>query len=206
MGGLGRAVVCVGRGGRGLGPTGKRPQRARKQRAPEPEVHWHRDDAPHRATVAPSRAKPGGREVKYPRLPRNRASSAARLPVVRQGPQRYSLGDPSDPEPTVARLFWWTVLAGFAAALLAGVSWVVASTTVGSLLGEPPPNMGTESTTFLWHGTPEAPGRQLLWRFAFGPTRIPGAPTVRIYVTPLGRVVDTEPGNLRALLKAFHPY
>jgi hypothetical protein len=97
-------------------------------------------------------------------------------------------------------------MAGFAAALLAGVSWIVASTTVGSLLGEPPPDMGTQSTTFLWHDTPEMPGHPFLWRFAFGPTRIPGAPTVRIYVTPLGRVVDMEPGNLPALLKASHPY
>src|SRR5437764_1482521 len=74
------------------------------------------------------------------------------------------------------------------------------------LLGEPPPDMGTQSTTFLLPGSPAAPGHQWMWRFAFGPTRIPGAPTVRIYVTPLGRVVETEPGNLQALLKALRPY
>ena len=106
----------------------------------------------------------------------------------------------------MARLFWWMVIAAFGAAVLAGVSWVVASATVSSLLGEPPPDMGTQSTTFLWEGSREAPGHQWLWRFAFGPTRIPGAPTVRIYVTPLGGVVGTEPGNLQALLKAFRPY
>jgi len=98
------------------------------------------------------------------------------------------------------------VMAAFGAALLAGVSWIVASTTVSSLLGEPPPDMGTQSTTFLLPGSPAAPGHQWMWRFAFGPTRIPGAPTVRVYVTPLGRVVETEPGNLQALLKALRPY
>lgn len=103
------------------------------------------------------------------------------------------------------RLFWWTVLAAFAAAVLVGASWVGASMAVGSLLGSPPPEMGHESTRFLWHGLPNVPGHPRVWRFAYGPTMIPGAPSVRIYVTPLGRVVETEPANLEALLKAFRP-
>ena len=106
----------------------------------------------------------------------------------------------------MARLFWWTIMAAFAAALLAGASWAAAFYAVGDLLGSPPPAMGTQTTTFLWSGMPQLPGNPRVWRFAFGPTQIPGAPTVRIYVTPLGRVVETEPANLAALLKAFRPY
>ena len=105
----------------------------------------------------------------------------------------------------LARLFWLTVMAACAAALLAGASWAVAYNGVATLLGSPPPEMGTQTTTFLWDGLPQVPGQPRVWCFAFGPTRIPGAPSVRIYVTPLGRVVDTEPGNLAALLKAFRP-
>jgi hypothetical protein len=45
-----------------------------------------------------------------------------------------------------------------------------------------------------------------VWRFAFGPTVIPGAPTVRIYVSPFGRVVATDPADLAERLKALRPY
>jgi hypothetical protein len=106
----------------------------------------------------------------------------------------------------MARLFWWTIIAAFAAALLAGASWAAAFYAVGNLLGSPPPAMGTQTTTFLWDGMPQLPGHPRVWRFAFGPTQIPGAPTVRIYVSPFGRVVQTQPDNLEALLKAFRPY
>jgi hypothetical protein len=106
----------------------------------------------------------------------------------------------------MARLFWLTVMAAFGAALVAGASWAGAYTAVGKLLGSPPPEMGTQSTTFLWNGMPQVPGHPRVWRFAFGPTRIPGAPTVRIYVTPLGHVVTTEPADLEARIKLLHPY
>ncbi len=96
-------------------------------------------------------------------------------------------------------------MAAFGALLLAGASWVTASFAVGSLLGSPPPEMGTQSTSFLWSGMEQVPGHPRVWLFAFGPTHIPGAPPVRIYVTPLGRVVETEPSNPPALLKAFRP-
>jgi hypothetical protein len=47
-----------------------------------------------------------------------------------------------------------------------------------------------------------------VWRFAFEPTRIPGAPAVRIYVNPWGRIVQTEPADLDERLQAFRrtPY
>jgi hypothetical protein len=105
----------------------------------------------------------------------------------------------------MARLFWLTLMAACLAALLAGVSWAFAYTAVGSLLGSPPPEMGNQSTTFFWKGAPNVPGNPRVWSFTFGPTMIPGAPNVRIYVTPLGQVVQTEPANLAALLNAFRP-
>ena len=106
----------------------------------------------------------------------------------------------------MARLFWMTLVAGFFAALLAGASWAGAYTAVGTLLGSPPPEMGRQTTTFLWHGMPQRAGHPRVWRFAFGPTRIPGAPTVVIYVTPLGRLVETDPADLEARIKTLHPY
>jgi hypothetical protein len=101
----------------------------------------------------------------------------------------------------MARLFWMTLVAAFVGALLLGASWAAAFYTMGSLLGAPPPEMGTQSTVLLWQGAPELPGHPRVWRFAFGPTRIPGAPTVRIYVTPFGDLVKTEPADLAERVK-----
>src|SRR5437667_10136182 len=106
----------------------------------------------------------------------------------------------------MARLFWLMVMAALGAALVLGASWAAASTAVANVLGAPPPQMGTQSTALLWQGAPELPGHPRVWRFAFGPTRIPGAPTVRIYVTPLGHLVETEPADLEARVQALHPY
>jgi hypothetical protein len=103
----------------------------------------------------------------------------------------------------MARVFWLLVMFAFGAALVAGASWALAYSSVDTLLGSPPPQMGTQSTTFLWDGLPRAPGHPRVWRFAFAPTLIPGAPSVRIYVSPTGRVVQTEPANLPELLNDF---
>src|SRR6266566_548339 len=99
----------------------------------------------------------------------------------------------------MARLFWLTVMAAFVAALLAGASWAAALSAVGTLLGAPPPEMGHQSTTLLWQGAPQLAGHPRVWRFAF-------APTVRIYVSPFGRVVATDPADLAERVKALHPY
>jgi hypothetical protein len=103
----------------------------------------------------------------------------------------------------MARLFWLILMLAFAGALVAGVSWAIAYNSVGTVLGAPPPQMGTQTTTFLWR----APGQQHrrpVWSFAFGPTLIPGAARVRILVTPTGEVVRTEPADLADRLRAFH--
>jgi hypothetical protein len=101
----------------------------------------------------------------------------------------------------MARLFWMTLMAAFGAALLLGASWAAAFFVVGDLLGAPPPELGKQSTDLLWQGAPELPGHPRVWRFAFGPTRIPGAPTVRIYVNPFGHLVKTEPADLAERVK-----
>jgi hypothetical protein len=96
----------------------------------------------------------------------------------------------------MAGLVRFIVVCALCAAVIAGVSWGVALHRVDVLLGDPPPRMGTQKTTFSWDTK--------MWLFAFGPTKIPGAQNVRIYVTPVGRVVQTEPSDLAARVKVFH--
>jgi hypothetical protein len=108
----------------------------------------------------------------------------------------------------MARLFWILVIAGFAGAVALGISWVGAYTAVGTLLGAPPPQMGDQKTTLLWKGMPQYQGHPRAWLFQFGPTRIPGAERVEIYVDPTGHIITTEPTDLEARIQAFHrsPY
>lgn len=104
----------------------------------------------------------------------------------------------------MARLLWLLMMTALIAALLAGASFGIAYVRVGQLLGSPPPEMGTQHVRFLWDGMPRVRGRPRAWRFAFGPTRLAGAPEVRIYVSPWGEVLQTDPANLSDLLFAFH--
>ena len=104
----------------------------------------------------------------------------------------------------MARLIWLTLMLALGAALLALTSMVAAYARVDNLLGAPPPQMGESKTTFLWDGMPKHPEHPRVWLFSYGPTSIPGAPKVRIYVSPIGRLIRTEPADLADRLKAFH--
>jgi hypothetical protein len=96
------------------------------------------------------------------------------------------------------------MICALCAAVVVGVSWALALHRVDVLLGDPPPKMGTHTTTFLWDGMPQIAGHPRVWLFAFGPTAIPGAQAVRIYINPLGHVVQMEPADLAARVKVFH--
>ena len=103
----------------------------------------------------------------------------------------------------MARLFWLIVVLAFVGLLFTGASWAAAFSSVGTFLGAPPPNMGSQSTSIEWHGVRRFRERPPLWRFAFSPTVIPGATSVRIYVDPLGHIVSTQPEDLAQRLAAF---
>jgi hypothetical protein len=104
----------------------------------------------------------------------------------------------------IGRAFWTLVLLAVLAAIAAGVSWALASNAVNGVLGSPPPQMGKTKTTFLWDGMPKKAGHPRAWRFAFGPTRIPGTPNVVMYVSPTGKMLQTEPADLAARVKTMH--
>ena len=103
----------------------------------------------------------------------------------------------------MARLFWFLLIAALVAIVVMGASWALAYDSIATLLGDPPPLMGTQSTSIGWHGLPHLRDQPPVWRFAFAPTRIPGASAVRIYVNPWGRIVSTEPADLDAKLREF---
>ena len=104
----------------------------------------------------------------------------------------------------MARLIWLILILGFVAAMATGVSWAAAYTSVGRLLGAPPPRMGTQTTTIQWHGVSRVLEHPPTWRFDYGPTAIPGATRVRIDVSPWGKIISIQPADLEARIKAFH--
>ena len=104
----------------------------------------------------------------------------------------------------MARLIWLILIVGFFAALLTGASWAAAYTSVGQLLGAPPPRMGEQTTSIQWSGLADIIKDPPWWRFDYGPTAIPGASQVRIEVSPWGKIISTEPEDLEQRIKAFH--
>jgi hypothetical protein len=104
----------------------------------------------------------------------------------------------------VARLIWMLLILAFFGALLTAASWAAAFTTVGQLLGAPPPRMGNQTTSIHWRGMSNLLEHPPWWRFDYGPTAIPGATRVRIEVNPWGKVISTDPADLEERIKAFH--
>jgi hypothetical protein len=72
----------------------------------------------------------------------------------------------------MGRLFRLTLYAGLVALLLLGASWAAAYFAVGSMLGAPPPKMGTQKTVLALGGAKQIKGHPPAWIFSFGPTVI----------------------------------
>jgi hypothetical protein len=104
----------------------------------------------------------------------------------------------------MARLVWLAFMAALIGALLAGASFGAATFGVGDLLGAPPPDMGQRNVKFLWDGMPGRKDHPRAWQFSFRQTRIPGAPDVTVYVSPVGKVLLASPSDLPERIKAFH--
>lgn len=103
----------------------------------------------------------------------------------------------------VTRLFFRAGMVAAACGVVAFISWAMASNTVAGVLGSPPPEMGDGQTTFLWDGAAQVTGRPRAWRFTYVRTQIPATPTVRFYVSPLGKLLRTEPADLGLRIKVW---
>ena len=101
-------------------------------------------------------------------------------------------------------LFRLAIYASFIGLLLFGASWAAAFYTVGDLLGAPPPRLGNRKTTFAYRGAPHLKGHPIAWIFTFGPTSVPGATDMVVYISPTGRLLATDPSDLKELLTRFH--
>ena len=101
------------------------------------------------------------------------------------------------------RLIWWLLILAFLGSLCLAGSFAAAHVAVGRTLGDPPPDMGTSNIDLAWKGAPKLRGHPRAWVFRYRDTSIPGAPTVRIYVSLTGKLLATEPTDLPTKLRSF---
>ncbi len=100
------------------------------------------------------------------------------------------------------KLIKWLFLIGFISVLLAGGSYAVARFKVGRLVGPQPPLTG-RTVEFAYRGVEDLPGKPRLWVVTYRTSRLPGVRSVRIYVSPTGKLVATRPADLEARLEAW---
>ncbi len=86
------------------------------------------------------------------------------------------------------------VLAAIGAAL-AGMSYAGAGIRAGTVLGSKAP-VGNREIKFYDKGVRGVPGTPKAWVVTYRSSQLPGAPTVQIVVSPMGKVLATRPPDL----------
>jgi len=87
-------------------------------------------------------------------------------------------------------------------AAFAGMSYAGAGIKAASFVGSKAP-VGDRQIKFDYEGVRDLPGRPKAWVVTYRSSRLPGAPTVQIIVSPTGRVIATRPPDLDRLVEAW---
>ena len=85
-------------------------------------------------------------------------------------------------------------------AALAGISYAGAGIRAASFVGSNAP-LGNRQIKFHYEGVRDLPGRPKAWVVTYRSSQLPGALTVRIVVSPTGRLLATRPTNLDRLVE-----
>jgi len=100
------------------------------------------------------------------------------------------------------RIVKWLVIAGFVGSLVTTASYAGARVAAGKLLGPDPPVRGL-ATTFAYQGVESLPSKPRAWVLTYSQVRLPGVARVRIFVSPRGDVLATQPPDLGRRLEAY---
>jgi hypothetical protein len=84
-----------------------------------------------------------------------------------------------------------------------GSSYVGARTTAAKFLGPRAPNLGARTVQFAFDGVQQLPGHPRAWVVSYGPTSIPGAGTIRFYISPVGKILRVYPPDLEQRLEPY---
>jgi hypothetical protein len=100
------------------------------------------------------------------------------------------------------RLISWLIRIAAVLLLLAGASYAAAQYRARQVLGPNSPIRGP-STTFVWKGVQNLPGKPRSWVLTYSTSRLPDVQRVRIVVSPSGTILSVTPPDLRERLDAY---
>jgi hypothetical protein len=100
------------------------------------------------------------------------------------------------------RLISWLIRIAAVLLVLAGASYAAAQYRARQMLGPNSPIRGP-STTFVWKGVQDLPGKPRAWVLTYSTSRLPDVRRVRIVVSPAGRIISVTPADLRNRLDAY---
>lgn len=86
--------------------------------------------------------------------------------------------------------------------LLTAASYLGARATAGGVLGPNPP-VGERSIDFAFGGVSNLRGNPRAWVFTYRTSRLPDVSGVRVYVSPTGKLLGTDPPNLEQRLETY---
>lgn len=101
------------------------------------------------------------------------------------------------------RLLKFIVAIGLILGLVAGYSYAGSRYTAGKVLGPRPTFMGQRRIELKLEGAVELQGNPRAWVYTYGPTQLPGVPTVKIYVTLNGKLIGTTPRDLAERIELY---
>lgn len=103
----------------------------------------------------------------------------------------------------MGRLIKWVFTLAFIGAIAFGASWAAAFYRAGALIGTNTDAFPSRQVHLDYHGVARLPGKPIAWVFTYSPTKLSGVPVARIYVSPTGTVIATDPRDLSARIDAW---
>lgn len=105
----------------------------------------------------------------------------------------------------MGRLVKKLVILGCILGALATMSYAGARARAGMILGTDLPDLGPREIRFAFEGATELPDKPLAWIVSYERTTLQGLPAFRIFISPFGKVIATQPTDLERRLEAYRP-
>ena len=100
------------------------------------------------------------------------------------------------------RLFKWFALLTFLGLIATAISYAGMRFKVGQLIGDANHEFVQPTRSFGKDSIPGI-GVRFAWTVKWGAVRIPGTRTARVWVSPTGKLLATDPANLDARIEAY---
>lgn len=100
------------------------------------------------------------------------------------------------------RFFKWFAIAAFFAMIATAISYAGMRLKVGQLIGDANHEFVQRHITFAKDSIPGV-GERWAWMVTWGAVRIPATRSAKVWVSPSGGILATEPANLEDRIEAY---